>query len=65
MKKTKKIKKIKKIKAKTAKPLIAGVKLAPDGYYYMKDPERPGKYLRVVPTSGPSRRADNVRRTEQ
>lgn len=37
-------------KPKIIKPLVAGVKKAPDGHWYMPDPARPGKYLRVIQT---------------
>jgi hypothetical protein len=29
-------------------PKVTGARLAPDGYYYLKDPNRPGKYLKVI-----------------
>jgi hypothetical protein len=29
-------------------PVITGARLAPDGEYYLRDPNRPGKYLKVV-----------------
>ena len=30
-------------------PPVAGARLAPDGKWYVADPDRPGKYLLVVP----------------
>jgi hypothetical protein len=35
------------------KPLVEGVKRALDGHWYMPDPARPGKYLRVIQTETP------------
>jgi hypothetical protein len=29
-------------------PVIHGARLAPDGHYYVNDPNRPGKFLRIV-----------------
>jgi hypothetical protein len=29
-------------------PPVAGARLAPDGNHYVADPNRPGKYLKVV-----------------
>jgi hypothetical protein len=30
-------------------PPVPGARKAPDGYWYLPDPTRPGKYLRLVP----------------